>query len=327
MAGYNTIRGLRVKYLSADPANSENGQVWYNSTTGNLRVDGIALAASWASGGNYPQSGFGGAGVGTLTAGLGFAGQPTPLNTLTAEYNGSWTAVNAMPSGRRYLGGFGIQTAAVAAQGTQIGAPETNTIVEYDGTNWTAGNNANTAKGFVGAAGILTAGITFGGANPGGEQASSELYNGTDWTNGPTMNAARANLGGAGTQTAALALAGNPSSPPTQTTATESFNGSSWSNEPTMSVARFAIGSAGTQTAGLGFGGYTSPGAPNATTGTELYNGTSWSTSANMASAKAYNTIAAGPGSSAFAVGGAISGNATEEFTGATTQIKNLSTS
>jgi len=23
MAGYNTIRGLRVKYLSADPANSE----------------------------------------------------------------------------------------------------------------------------------------------------------------------------------------------------------------------------------------------------------------------------------------------------------------
>ena len=49
MAGYNTIRGLRVKYLSADPANPEAGQVWYNSTTGNLRVDGIALAASWAS--------------------------------------------------------------------------------------------------------------------------------------------------------------------------------------------------------------------------------------------------------------------------------------
>ena len=327
MAGYNTIRGLRVKYLSADPANPEDGQVWYNAGTGNLRLDGIALAASWASGGAYPQSGFGGAGVGTLTAGLGFAGQPTPLNTLTAEYNGSWTAVNAMPSGRRYLGGFGIQTAAVAAQGSQIGAPETNTSFEYDGTNWTAGNNANTAKGFVAAAGILTAGITFGGATPGGEQASSELYDGTNWTNGPTMNAARANLGGAGTQTAALALAGNPSTPPTQTTATESFNGSSWSNEPTMSVARFAIGSAGTQTAGLGFGGYTSPGSPNATTGTELYNGTSWSASANMASAKAYNTIAAGPGSSAFAVGGAISGNATEEFTGATTVVKNLSVS
>ena len=30
MAGYNEIRGLRVKYLSADPSNAEDGQVWYN---------------------------------------------------------------------------------------------------------------------------------------------------------------------------------------------------------------------------------------------------------------------------------------------------------
>ena len=43
MAGYNEIRGLRVKYLSADPANAENGQVWYNSTTGKLRVEGIKV--------------------------------------------------------------------------------------------------------------------------------------------------------------------------------------------------------------------------------------------------------------------------------------------
>ena len=49
MAGYNTIHGLKVKYLSADPANPEDGQVWYNSSTGNLRVDGIALASSWAA--------------------------------------------------------------------------------------------------------------------------------------------------------------------------------------------------------------------------------------------------------------------------------------
>jgi hypothetical protein len=48
MAGYNEIRGLRVKYLSADPSNAENGQVWYNSTSGNLRVQGIGVEA-WAS--------------------------------------------------------------------------------------------------------------------------------------------------------------------------------------------------------------------------------------------------------------------------------------
>jgi hypothetical protein len=49
MAGYNELRGLRVKYLSADPANPEDGQVWYNSTTGNLRVQGIGVGA-WSSG-------------------------------------------------------------------------------------------------------------------------------------------------------------------------------------------------------------------------------------------------------------------------------------
>ena len=53
MANYNTIRGLRVKYLSADPAGAEDGQVWYNSTTGNLRVEGILGTAAWSSGGEW----------------------------------------------------------------------------------------------------------------------------------------------------------------------------------------------------------------------------------------------------------------------------------
>ena len=52
MAGYNEIRGLRVKYLSADPSNAEDGQVWYNSTTGNLRVQGIGIEA-FSSGNLY----------------------------------------------------------------------------------------------------------------------------------------------------------------------------------------------------------------------------------------------------------------------------------
>jgi hypothetical protein len=53
MAGYNEIKGLRVKYLSADPSNAENGQVWYNSTSGNLRVQGIGFLFNswiWSSG-------------------------------------------------------------------------------------------------------------------------------------------------------------------------------------------------------------------------------------------------------------------------------------
>ena len=40
MAGYNEIRGTRVKYLSSDPTlnTSTEGQVWYNSTTGTLKI-------------------------------------------------------------------------------------------------------------------------------------------------------------------------------------------------------------------------------------------------------------------------------------------------
>ena len=69
MAGYNELRGLRVKYLSADPANPEDGQVWYNSTTGNLRVQGIGVAA-WISGANRINAMAFAAGFGTQTSAL-----------------------------------------------------------------------------------------------------------------------------------------------------------------------------------------------------------------------------------------------------------------
>ena len=39
MSKYNELNGLKVRYLSADPSNSQNGQVWYNST--NMRVAGV----------------------------------------------------------------------------------------------------------------------------------------------------------------------------------------------------------------------------------------------------------------------------------------------
>ena len=37
MATYQDIKGLRVKYLSADPSRNGGGEVWYNSTTGTLK--------------------------------------------------------------------------------------------------------------------------------------------------------------------------------------------------------------------------------------------------------------------------------------------------
>ena len=38
MATYQDIKGLKVKYLSADPSNLSEGDVWYNSTSDTLKV-------------------------------------------------------------------------------------------------------------------------------------------------------------------------------------------------------------------------------------------------------------------------------------------------
>ena len=141
MAGYNTIRGLRVKYLSADPANAENGQVWYNSTTGNLRVDGIAGASSWASGGNLGsgRQSLTAAVTSTQTAGLVFGGNPAPLRTATEEYGGtSWTAGGAMSNARYQGGGAGTQTAGLVFGGYSP-PPVLTATEEYDGSSWTGG--------------------------------------------------------------------------------------------------------------------------------------------------------------------------------------------
>ena len=91
MAGYNEIRGLKVKYLSADPSNAEDGEVWYNSTLSKLRVEGIVGTGSWSSGGALPTANYTGAGFGISTAAV-YAGGGSSKTT-TFEYDGSsWTA-------------------------------------------------------------------------------------------------------------------------------------------------------------------------------------------------------------------------------------------
>jgi hypothetical protein len=54
MTTYNELAGLRVNYLGSDPTlNTGNeGQVWYNSTTGTLRA--LVQLKAWSSSGNLP---------------------------------------------------------------------------------------------------------------------------------------------------------------------------------------------------------------------------------------------------------------------------------
>jgi len=104
MATYQDIKGLRVKYLSADPANSVVGEVWYNSTTATLRS--LLPSASWASGGALATAREGLAGFGIQTAAIA-AGGESPVGGLldsTEQYNGSsWTVKTGLNNARRAI--------------------------------------------------------------------------------------------------------------------------------------------------------------------------------------------------------------------------------
>jgi hypothetical protein len=316
MTVYNTIRGLRVKNLSADPANPEAGQVWYNSTTGNLRVDGIQGAGTWASGGTYPTNGTNISGAGPQTAAIAFGARvypgPNGPSNISATYNGSsWTAVSPINTSRNNAGSAknGSQTAALMIAGNT--GSETNVCEEYNGSSWTNVNNYPvSAREHDQGTGTQTSALCSAGYT-GSYITTTCTYDGTNWTalGAPSnMNGARFSGTTVGTQTAAVMFGGTSPSGVN----VESWNGSTWSEEAaSFNTPRNAGGSAGTSTNAVFFGGEpTGNGAA-----TESWNGTSFTTVASMATPR-YSMASNGTASAALCTGGSGAGeNTTEEFT------------
>jgi hypothetical protein len=336
MAGYNEIRGLRVKYLSADPATPEDGQVWYNSTTGNLRVDGIALGtASWASGGAMGTARASMGSLGTQTANMVVAGYaPTQSNTAQTYDGSSWSSIPSLSAGtRRSNAGFGT-TAAAASLGGSIGSlpPTANTVnyvEEYDGSSWTAATGYPVGVYDIEACGTQTAGLGAGGyttpSDPGTTVNTNFDYNGSSWTANNNMNNARNNFSMTGIQTASL-VAGDTG--PANVNNVEEYDGTSWTAGTVYPSTLTYAASAGTSTVGLVFLGDISPVTGYGAT-SNTYDGTSWAASASLANAGG-NTEGCGTGVLALAASGGPSAGRTagsEEYTGATTETKNLSTS
>tara|TARA_R110002051_G_scaffold7533_2_gene33897 strand:+ start:2311 stop:3264 length:954 start_codon:yes stop_codon:yes gene_type:complete len=306
VTGYNTIKGLKVKYLSADPSNLEDAQVWYNSTTAKLRVANILGTGSWASGGAV-NTARPTASAGTQAANVIFGGNPPAGATAAVEeYNGSsWTEVNDLPATASNLSGTGTQTAALSFGGY----PDVNATNEYDGTNWTTGGTLNTGRELLSQnIGTQTAAMGTGGEvrSPAAPSLNSETYNGTAWSEGNNLNTARYGVAGSGTTSAALAAGGNPS-----TAVAEEYDGTSWSNVTSRPYAGSAAMSSGIQTAALNYGGNPA----SALTTTVSYDGTNWSAEAAMATGRDMGGgSAAGTSSSALASTGAVT-PATEEYT------------
>ena len=325
MAGYNEIRGLRVKYLSADPANPEDGQVWYNSTTGNLRLDGIALAASWASGGNLVAGQRNGVTFGIQTAAI-FAGGHTPAGTsLNSEtYNGTtWSEGNNLLSIADYAAAAGTSTAGLAFGG----APFTVKTQSYNGTSWSEVNVLTTGRTDIGGSGTQTAALAAGGATPGYVASNfSEEWDGTNWSEGNNLGTARYKPTQFGTQTASVTAGGDTG--PANVNNVEEYDGTSWTAGTVYPSTLAYAASAGTSTVGLVFLGDISPVTGYGAT-SNTYDGTSWAASASLANAGG-NTEGCGTGVLALAASGGPSAGRTagsEEFTGASTQIKSISVS
>ena len=321
MSTYENLHGRRVNVVSSNPSNPKEGEVWYNSTLGQLKGYLLGTGA-WASGNNFPTPIQASAGFGTQTAAVSAGGTPSPtLNLKTYHYDGTnWTAANDMarasgsPYNDAYSTGSGTQTAGWVAGG---GYPTPTALTEnYDGTNWTASAAMPANRRGGNCSGPQTAGLYSGGLQPPAVSTTYE-YDGEGWTTGGSLNTARTNAGGShvnGSQTAGLIVAGNS---PSQTNKTEEYNGTAWSEVTNYPLTVSYLGYAGSQTAALMFGGYTSPGPDLRTT--VSYDGTNWTSQANMVNGRLLYHTNAGTSTAAVVFGGEDSStgviNSTEEFT------------
>lgn len=233
-----------------------NGSAW-TAATGNLNTARMSAAC-----------------CGTVGAAFAAGGEAPAETDSAEEYNGtSWTAVTSLPAAFGAMGGFGTQTAAVAAGGTNAPGAYVKTVHLWDGGAWTAGNSlltnhayASTTAASPGASGILSQGNTPPGTN------ATENYNGISWTVGGIRSySAIASAGAGANENEALAWGGYPLPGGGQSSISESYDGSTWTTTSALGTAIRGQGGLGTTAGALSCSG-APPGTPYApNTGTEQW--------------------------------------------------------
>jgi hypothetical protein len=314
MTTFKEIRGNLIKSTSTDPANPQDGQIWYNSTSQVLK--GQEFLEAWSSGGNLGTGRYG-AGVGqdqNAAALVGLDAETPTATNITEEYDGSsWTAGGSTGLTAYRRSAAGVQTAGIAMGGFIAPNSRQTGTEEYNGSTWTTGGSLPVGAQFGNASGPQTATLYAVYNTASGDSAEGLEYNGSSWTAGANLNTARrqgAVIGAATTLTSALVAGGfNPPGSPSDTTTTESYNGTSWTSVTGMSNARHASGSSGIGTSASVFGGST----PDLTL-TENWNGTAWSATANQATSVRRVHNGGGGTLAALAMGGNPGSTATEEF-------------
>ena len=153
--------------VRSDDPSASAGTVWFNTTSGVLKV--YRLVGAWSTVNSMLTGIKEGGGAGTIAAGLAFGGLVTgsAKSAETEEWDGtSWSVsgVGDLATARTNGASFGTQTAAVCASG-QDASGTTDLTEEYDGSTWSAGGDLQEAQHNTSGFGTLTAGVRFGGEN------------------------------------------------------------------------------------------------------------------------------------------------------------------
>ena len=307
MAEYSTIKGWTIPTLSSDPPSPVEGQIWYNSTSNDIKCQSYVLGSGvWSSGGGMVNARLDCGAAGIQTSGLAIGGQTTPTDNYTEKYDGtSWTETGDLNAGRGYEACFGTQTAAVCGGGAPVN-PSGDLTEEFNGTGWTVGNIAPIKTYAQMRCGTQTAGLQgSGGFYPEAPFYGTEsiTYDGTNWAETGDINTGRVYTAGGGIQTSAVLAGGDP--PSYATTAVETYNGSTWSTSPaSLNVGRGALSGSGTSATNcIVYGGNRPPPSTNAT---ESFDGTSWTEVADLAAPSSESGFGpTGSNTSALCIGGA----------------------
>ena len=222
---------------------------------------------------NDSRSNEGGAGSGTVTAGLIYAGNTPPYADTVESWNGSsWTEVAEVNTARVSIAGVGTSTATLAflGQDSPGGGGYTAKVESWDGSSWTETTDANTARGgVVGIGQVYTAALAATGYSPSPPAPSLvEDWNGSAWTEVSEVNTGRPNTASrSGTSTDGLLVSGG-----SRSVNCEHWNGSSWTEIANVATGRYGIGGQGsTSTAAVAFGGNTSASDPAGVVTTEEF--------------------------------------------------------
>ena len=316
MSTYESLKGLKVKYLSADTSGDrlQEGEIFYNSSDFNLKS--FVSTTAFHAGANLvtSRSQLAGSTAGTQSANFAVGGEIPPGGLIAncEEYNGTgWSTGGDSTDARRKFAGAGTLTAGLVFGGATPG--NTGNTETYDGSSFTEVNNMGTARAQHGGVGSQTAALACGGYDT-ARTAKTEEYDGTNWAEQNDMSTARSQLNSTiGTQTAAIVAGGNTTpGPGGYSASSEEYNGTSWTAGGSLAAGKNGAFGFGILTSGIVTGGEVSGGGKSTTT--EYYDGTSFSSLPATPATGRMSGTAAGSSTSGIIVSGSPSGTLTEEF-------------